>query len=63
MIDTPRSTNNKTRRRDPDMESTQKGHQWHFGMKAHIGVDSQTKLIHSIVVISASVHDSPVLSD
>lgn len=63
IIDAPRSTKNKARQRDPDMESTQKGNQWYFGMKAHIGVDSQTKLIHSVMVTSANVHDSQVLGD
>ncbi|BFM06130.1 IS5 family transposase [Halioxenophilus aromaticivorans] len=63
IIDAPRSTKNKERHRDPDMESTQKGNQWYFGMKTHIGVDSQTRLIHSVVVTSASVHDSQVLGD
>jgi len=63
IIDAPRSTKNKERQRDTDMESTQKGNQWYFGMKTHIGVDSQTKLIHSVVVTSASVHDSQVLGD
>ena len=63
IIDAPRSTKNEQRQRDPDMASTQKGNQWYFGMKAHIGVDSQSKLIHSIVVTSANVHDSQVLSD
>lgn len=63
IIEAPRSTKNKAHQRDPDMESTQKGNQWYFGMKTHIGVDSQTKLIHSVVVTSANVHDSQVLGD
>lgn len=63
IIEAPRSTKNKAHQRDPEMESTQKGNQWYFGMKAHIGVDSQTKLIHSVVVTSANVHDSQVLGD
>ncbi len=40
------------------MGSTKKGNQWHFGAKVHVGVDSQTKVIHSVSVTSASVHDS-----
>lgn len=63
IIDAPRSTKNKARQRDPDMASTQKGNQWYFGMKGHIGVDSKTKLIHSVAVTSANVHDSQVLED
>ena len=58
IIDAPRSTKNKKRQRDPDMESVQKGNQWYFGMKAPIGVDRQTKLIHSVVVTPANGHDS-----
>lgn len=62
-ISAPSSTKNKKKERDPDMHQTRKGGQWYFGMKAHIGVDSQTKLIHSVVATSANVHDSQVLSD
>ena len=43
------------------MKQTKKGNQWYFGMKAHIGVDSKTKLIHSVVATPANVHDSQVL--
>lgn len=63
IIEAPRSTKNKKHQRDPEMASTQKGGQWYFGMKAHIGVDSQNKLIHSVVVTSANIHDSQVLGD
>lgn len=63
IVDAPRSTKNKTHQRDPEMPSTQKGNQWYFGMKAHIGIDSQNKLIHSVVVTSVNVHDSQVLGD
>lgn len=45
------------------MASTQKRNQWYFGMKMLIDVDSQTKLVYSVVVTSASVHDSQVLGD
>jgi transposase, IS5 family len=63
IINAPSSTKNKEGKRDPDMHQTRKGNQWYFGMKAHIGVDSKTKLIHSIVVTPANVHDSQVLED
>lgn len=63
IIDAPRSTKNKEHQRDPEMASTQKGKQWYFGMKAHIGVDSRNKLIHSVVVTPANVHDSQVLGE
>ena len=45
------------------MHQVRKGNQWYFGMKAHIGVDSRTKLIHSVVATPANVHDSQVLPD
>jgi IS5 family transposase len=63
IINAPSSTRNKDKARDPDMHSTKKGNQWYFGMKAHIGVDSKTKQIHSVAVTAANVHDSQVLED
>ncbi len=58
IINTPSSTKNKAKARDPEMHQTRKGAQWYFGMKAHIGVDSKTKLIHSVAATAANVHDS-----
>lgn len=63
IINAPSSTKNKDNARDPEMHQTRKGNQWYFGMKAHIGVDSQSKLIHSVVATAANVHDSQVLED
>ena len=63
IIDAPRSIKNKYTRWDSEMHQTRKGNQWCFGMKCHIGVDSQTKLIHSVVATAANVHDSQVLGD
>jgi len=63
IIQSPSSTKNKDKTRDPDAHQTKKGNQWYFGMKLHIGVDSKTKLIHSVVVTPANVHDSRVLPD
>lgn len=63
IINAPSSTKNQDKARDPEMHQTRKGNQWYFGMKAHIGVDSKTKLIHSIVATAANVHDSQVLDD
>ena len=57
IINAPSSTKNQDGKRDPEMCQTKKGNQWHFGMKAHIGVDSKTKLIHSVVATAANVHD------
>jgi transposase, IS5 family len=63
IINAPSSTKNKDGKRDPDMHQTKKGNQWYFGMKAHIGVDSQSKLIHSVAATAANIHDSRLLGD
>ncbi len=57
IIEAPSSTKNKEQQRDPQMHQTKKGNQWHFGMKLHIGADSQTGLVHSASVTAANVHD------
>ena len=57
IINAPSSTKNQDGERDPEMKQTQKGNQWDFGMKAHIGVDSKTKLIHAVAASAANVHD------
>ena len=57
------STKNAAKARDPEMHQTRKGNQWYFGMKAHIGVDSRTKLIHSVAATAANVADATVLPD
>ena len=61
IINAPSSTKNASGKRDPEMHQAQKGKQWYFGMKAHVGVDSKTKLIHSVVATSANVADCRVL--
>lgn len=63
IINAPSSTKNKTKTRDPEMHQTKKANQWYFGMKAHVGVDSRTKLIHAVVATPAHVHDSRILPD
>lgn len=63
IISAPSSTKNQDKARDPEMRQTKKGNQWYFGMKAHIGVDSKTKLIHSVVATSANVHDKHPIPD
>ena len=63
IIAAPSSTKNKNKARDPQMHQTKKGGQWHFGMKAHIGVDSASTLIHSASVTAANVHDSRQLGN
>jgi transposase, IS5 family len=61
IIAAPSSTKNQDKARDPEMHSTQKAGHWHFGMKAHIGVDSASGLIHSASVTAANAHDSQQL--
>ena len=57
IIEAPSSTKNRTGERDPEMRQTKKGNQWHFGMKAHIGVDGETGIVHSMSATGANVHD------
>src|SRR6267154_682593 len=63
IINAPSSTKNARQERDPEMHQTRKGKQWYFGMKAHVGVDSQTKLIHSVVATAANAADCTMLPD
>jgi len=63
IIGAPSSTKNADKARDPEMHQTRKGKQWYFGMKLHIGVDSQSGLAHSAVVSAANVHDKHPLPD
>jgi IS5 family transposase len=57
LIAAPPSTKNKERKRDPEMHQTKKGNQWYFGLKAHIGADRDSKLVHTVVVTAANVAD------
>jgi len=61
IIGAPSSTKNKDGKRDPEMHQAAKGKQWYFGMKAHVGVDSKTKLIHTVLVSAANVSDVDAL--
>ena len=58
LITAPSSTKNQSGKRDPEMSSTQKNGQWHFGMKAHVGVDSKSGLVHSMSTSTAKIHDT-----
>src|SRR5207244_9510994 len=58
ILHAPTSTKNREQQRDPEMHQTKKGKQWYFGMKAHVGVDSNTKIIHTAVATAANVADS-----
>jgi IS5 family transposase len=57
LIAAPPSTKNRDRARDPDMHQAKKGNQWHFGMKAHIGVDLDSGLVHTVLTTPANVND------
>ena len=57
IIEAPSSTKNRAGERDPEMHQTKKENQWHFGMKTHIGVDSETGIVHSMSTKAANVHD------
>ena len=61
IIAAPSSTKNAEGSRDPEMHQTKKGNQWHFGMKVHVGVDAQSKVIHSVVTTPANTADCKVL--
>lgn len=63
LISAPSSTKNEKAKRDPEMHQTEKGNQWYYGMKGHVGVDSKERIIQSVEVTAANVHDSQVISD
>ncbi len=62
LIAAPSSTKNAEKKRDPEAHSVKKGNQWHFGYKAHIGVDKDTGLVHAVKVTAANEHDVTVTS-
>jgi IS5 family transposase len=55
------STKNKEHKRDPEMTQSKKGNQWYFGMKAHVGVDARSGLVHTAGVTTGKVHDAKVM--
>ena len=57
ILDAPASTKNRAQARDPEMHQVKKGQQWYFGMKAHIGVDADTGLVHRVATTAANVAD------
>src|SRR4030095_16338495 len=63
LIHAPSSTTNREQSRDPEMHQAKKGKNWYFGMKAHVGVDSKTKIIHRAVATAAHVSDVAMLPD
>ena len=63
IVHAPSSTKNAKGERDPEMHQTRKGNQWYFGMKAHVGVDSKSGIVHSVCTTAASVADKHMLPD
>ncbi len=63
IINASSSTKNKDKKRDPDMHQTKKGNQWYHGMKAHVGVDSNSGVVHSLTTTAANIHDSDKFDD
>ncbi|MDP9920995.1 MULTISPECIES: IS5 family transposase [Variovorax] len=63
IIAAPSSTKNSTGERDPEMHQTKKGNQWHFGMKAHIGVDAESGLVHTVTATAANEADVEQVAD
>lgn len=57
LLAAPSSTKNEKKERDPEMHQAKKGNQWHFGMKAHIGVDAESGLVHTVIGTAANVND------
>jgi IS5 family transposase len=63
IIAAPSSTKNAQGKRDPEMHQAQKGNQWHFGMKAHIGVDADSGLVHTVTTTAANEADVVQVAD
>ena len=57
IISAPSSTKNKEKKRDHDAHSVKKGNAWYFGYKAHVGVDKDSGLVHTVEVTAANEHD------
>ncbi|KAF5068618.1 IS5 family transposase ISBian1 [anaerobic digester metagenome] len=62
IIAAPSSTKNQDKQRDPDAHQVKKGNEWHFGYKAHIGVDKDSGLVHTLKVTAANAHDVTMTS-
>ena len=57
IIEAPSSTKNRAKKRDPDAHQVKKGNTWHFGYKAHVGVDRDSGLVHTVKATAANVSD------
>ncbi len=63
FIESPSSTKNREKKRDPEAKSAKKGNTWHFGYKAHVGVDEENGLVHTVKATAANEHDVTVMSE
>lgn len=63
LISAPASTKNREKKRDPEAHSTKKGNTWHFGYKAHVGVDRDTGLVHTLKATAANIHDVTMMAE
>ena len=63
IISAPSSTKNREKKRDPDARQTKKGNTWHFGYKAHIGVDRDSGIVHTVKATAANIHDVTMTSE
>ena len=63
IISAPSSTKNREKKRDPDAHQTKKGNTWHFGYKAHIGVDRDSGIVHTVKATAANIHDVTMTSE
>jgi IS5 family transposase len=63
FIESPSSTKNREKKCDPEAHSSKKGRTWHFGYKAHIGVDEETGLVHTVKATPANEHDVTVMNE
>lgn len=63
FIESPSSTKNREKKRDPEAHSAKKGDTWHFGYKAHIGIDDENGLIHTVKTTAANEHDVTVMNE
>ena len=63
LISAPSSTKNRKKQRDPEAHQTKKGNNWYFGYKAHIGVDRDSGLVHTLKGTDANVHDATQMSE
>ena len=63
FIEAPSSTKNRKKERDPEAHSAKKGNTWYFGYKAHIGVDEENGLIHTVKTTAANEHDVTVMNE